>query len=184
MPENVVSAISCGGYAGATAIQCCLRQWFVTAIEVGDQGLVIGSLAGSAFEEKAGFVRTAQIAQEHGVVNFHRRLQAGLELEGRRGGGTNAYSRSPDCAVTPERAFSTSAGASLALSTHRDLGQYTTFSLLHRFPPRSSKPSAKSSTKSRRDKRRSLRPETLCDRELILEAATELRLILMQPGIE
>lgn len=123
MLENVVSVISCGGYAGALAIQCCLRQWLVTAIEVGDQGLVIGSLAGSAFEEKAGFVRTAQIAQEHGVVNLHRRLQAGLELDGRRGGGTDAYSRSPDCAAAPEKAFSTSAGASLALSTHRDLGQ-------------------------------------------------------------
>ena len=27
----------------------------------------------------------------------------------------------PDCAATPEKAFSTSAGASLALSTHRDI---------------------------------------------------------------
>ena len=62
IPETVVNAISRGGYAGATARQCCLRQWFVTAIEVGEHGLVFDSLAGSAFEEKPGFVRTAQVA--------------------------------------------------------------------------------------------------------------------------
>lgn len=123
VPKNIVRTISCGGYTGAHARQGCLRQWFVTAIEVGDQGFVSGSLAGSAFEEKAGFVRPAQITQEHSVVNLHRRFQAGIELDSRRGGRTDTCCRSPNYAASPGKEFSTSAGASLALSTHRDFGQ-------------------------------------------------------------
>src|SRR5207245_8444316 len=93
-----LSAISSGGYASALAIQCCLRQRLVVAIELGDQCLVIGLLARSAFEEKAGFVWATQITQEHGVVNFHRRLQSAYSNRG-RGDSCIACSRSPDCAA-------------------------------------------------------------------------------------